>query len=289
MHRRRAPGVVRVAPGPRAGRIGVHCGRSPGHLAILEREHRGQRERYLDWVATILATAAERHGRDGLRLLTTRTLAFFAAYPGVDPVRDEVPAPMADDVAAAVARGDTGGALALFDDREAAWRSRHRRAARLAVRAAVAGARQLRPGRAGGVPPPPRRGRPAWPHARHRPARGRAPGEPRAPAAGPLLRPPLEEDDEKFTIVQDPCGTCARQITDGRLDRRLDLAVVDDPHAATWFGRPTRPLPHHVPIWHVDMARERLGVPWPVNLARPVSTPDPARSCSTRIRATRPP
>ena len=25
-----------------------------GHLAILEREHRGQRERYLDWVVIIL-------------------------------------------------------------------------------------------------------------------------------------------------------------------------------------------------------------------------------------------
>jgi hypothetical protein len=237
-----------------------------GHLAILEREHRGQRERYLDWVATILATAAERHGRDGLRLLTTRTLAFFAAYPGVDPVRDEVPAPMADDIAAAVARGDTGGALALFDDREAAWRCvidvlRDWLSALLSQVHASYGPDELEAFHR-------RRGEDALRGLMRdidRPAAERLVNLVHL-LQGHFTDLTVSEDDEKFTIVQDPCGTCARQVADGRFTAGLGLAVVTDPHPVTWGGRPTTIYRTHVPIWHVDMARERLGVPWPVNL-----------------------
>jgi hypothetical protein len=75
----------------------------------------------------------------------------------------------------------------------------------------------------------------------------------------------LREDDEKFVIVQDPCGTCARQIREGRYEPPFDLAVVDEKHALTWGGGATPVYRTHVPVWHVVMARERLGVPWPVN------------------------
>jgi hypothetical protein len=73
------------------------------------------------------------------------------------------------------------------------------------------------------------------------------------------------EDDEKFALVQDPCGTCSRQILAGRYDPPFDLAVIEEEHVLTW-GRGSTPVYRsHVPVWHVAMARERLGVPWPVN------------------------
>jgi hypothetical protein len=75
----------------------------------------------------------------------------------------------------------------------------------------------------------------------------------------------IEEDDEKFTIVQDPCGTCTRQIEQGRYDPPLSLAVVTERHATTWFRGDTPIYRAHVPLWHVTLARELAGVPWPVN------------------------
>jgi hypothetical protein len=75
----------------------------------------------------------------------------------------------------------------------------------------------------------------------------------------------IEEDDEKFTIVQDPCGTCTRQIQQGRYEAPLDLAIIEERHATTWFRGDTPVYRAHVPLWHVTLAQELVGVPWPVN------------------------
>jgi hypothetical protein len=75
----------------------------------------------------------------------------------------------------------------------------------------------------------------------------------------------IVEEDEKFIILQDPCGTCARQITDGRYRKPLALAVIEDVHSVTWGRGPTTIYRTHIPVWHVLMAKERIGVPWPVN------------------------
>jgi hypothetical protein len=75
----------------------------------------------------------------------------------------------------------------------------------------------------------------------------------------------IEEDDEKFTLTQDPCGTCTRQIEQGRYDEPLGLAIVEERTAATWFRGDTPIYRTHVPVWHVSLAREVVGVPWPVN------------------------
>ncbi|UWP79845.1 hypothetical protein [Dactylosporangium fulvum] len=235
-------------------------------LAALEREHHGQRERYLDWVTTILDTAVQRHGRDGLRLLVGRTLAFFAAYPGVDPVRDEAPASMVDEVAEAVGRGDADSALAIFDHREAEWRSavdvlRDWLSTLLSQVYANYGPDELEAFHR-------RRGEDALRGLMNdidRPAGERLVNLVRL-LQGHFTDLVISEDDEKFTIVQDPCGTCARQVIDGRFAAGLGLAVVADEHRVTWGGRPTTIYRTHVPIWHVEMACERLGVPWPVNL-----------------------
>lgn len=75
----------------------------------------------------------------------------------------------------------------------------------------------------------------------------------------------IEEDDEKFTLVQDPCGTCTRQIQQGRYAGPLDLAVIEEEHATTWYRGDTPIYRSHVPLWHITLAQELVGVPWPVN------------------------
>jgi hypothetical protein len=75
----------------------------------------------------------------------------------------------------------------------------------------------------------------------------------------------IEEDDEKFALIQDPCGTCTRQIQQGRYRAPLDLAIVEERHATTWYRGDTPVYRAHVPLWHVTLAQELVGVPWPVN------------------------
>jgi hypothetical protein len=75
----------------------------------------------------------------------------------------------------------------------------------------------------------------------------------------------IEEDDEKFTLVQDPCGTCTRQIQQGRYAEPLNLAIIEERHATTWFRGDTPVYRAHVPLWHITLAQELVGVPWPVN------------------------
>ncbi|WP_433220591.1 hypothetical protein ACQP00_18260 [Dactylosporangium sp. CS-047395] len=197
--------------------------------------------------------------------MTNRTLVYFAAYPDVEPVRAELPAPMADEIAAAAGWGDPGGALEIFDRREAEWRAAidvlrdwlstllsavystwgpdelevfHRRRGEDALRGLMADI--------------------------DRPAGERLVNLVRL-LQGHFTDLAIDEDDEKFTIVQDPCGTCSRQVLDGRFGAGLGLAVVADEHPVAWGGRLTTIYRTHVPIWHVEMARERLGAPWPVN------------------------
>jgi hypothetical protein len=235
-------------------------------LATLEASHRGQHQRYLDWVTTILETVGQRHGRDGLRQSVRQTLAFFAAYPAVEPVRDEPPPSIVDAVADAARRGDAEAALAIFDRSERDWRAavdvlRDWLSSLLSQVYTSYGADELELFHR-------RRGEDALRGLMDdidRPA-GERLGNLVDLLQGHFTDLVVSEDDEKFTIIQDPCGTCTRQVTDGRFEAGLGLAVVDDVHAVTWGGRPTTIYRTHVPIWHVEMARERLGVPWPVNL-----------------------
>jgi hypothetical protein len=76
----------------------------------------------------------------------------------------------------------------------------------------------------------------------------------------------LEEDEQKFTIVQDPCGSCTRQILQGRYQPPLALAMVTERHLVSW-GRGDTPIYRaHVPVMHQLLPGETIGVPWPVNL-----------------------
>jgi hypothetical protein len=74
----------------------------------------------------------------------------------------------------------------------------------------------------------------------------------------------VEEDDERFTITQDPCGSCGRQIEAGRHPGPLDLATVTEVHPIT-FERGDVPVYRtHVAVMHFLVPEARIGVPWPV-------------------------
>jgi hypothetical protein len=83
---------------------------------------------------------------------------------------------------------------------------------------------------------------------------------------GHFTRFSLEEDEHKFTVIQDPCGSCTRQILQGRYEPPLALAIVTEPHLVSWGRGDTPVYRAHVPVMHQLLPGRVLGVPWPVNL-----------------------
>jgi hypothetical protein len=65
----------------------------------------------------------------------------------------------------------------------------------------------------------------------------------------------VEESADAFTIVQDPCGTCSRQLLDGLYGPPLDLAVVAERDVPVYRD--------HVRVMHWVVPTERIGRPWP--------------------------
>lgn len=226
-----------------------------------------QIDRYTHWISTLFAFAAERHGAAGSAAVVHATRDLFAAHPDLGAAGPAVPDSAADEVAVAARSGDVPAALAVLDVRLERWRSlidlyrdwisallsdiyrrygvdelelAHRRVGEATMRNLTANV-----------------------------------GGPFKEMASGLVRlltghfseiVELTEDDDKLTVVQDPCGTCGRQVIQGRHRPPLNLAVVTDRHAATWNRGDTTAYRTHVPIWHVEMATEQLGAPWPVNI-----------------------
>jgi len=73
----------------------------------------------------------------------------------------------------------------------------------------------------------------------------------------------IEEDDEKFVITQDPCGSCGRQHRDGRYEPPWDLAVVREKHPITFNLGNVTAYRTHIAVMHTIMPIERIGAPWP--------------------------
>jgi len=74
----------------------------------------------------------------------------------------------------------------------------------------------------------------------------------------------ITEDDERFVITQDPCGSCGRQLECRAFPGPFDHATVSEPHPIT-FDRGDVPIYRtHVAVMHFLMPGERIGVPWPV-------------------------
>lgn len=74
----------------------------------------------------------------------------------------------------------------------------------------------------------------------------------------------ITEDDEKFVIIQNPCGSCGRQQRDGRYDPPWHLAVIKEKHPITFTRGDVTAYRTHIAVMHTIMPIERIGAPWPV-------------------------
>jgi hypothetical protein len=240
-------------------------------ITSIVRAYRDQIAGSRSWTACVLAYIDERHGREGLARAVAATSRFYGALASIgsrpgdtEAVVDDVD--VVDRVAALVRSGDTDAALAAFDRYEEAcrclqdtycdWLSsllsdvyRAWGPDELEALHRYCAERTLLPWMAVDIRNAPEKRLVRWARM--------------LKSHFSVIR--LQEDDEKFVLVQDPCGTCARQILEGRYEPPVDLAVVAEKHAVTWGRGETPVYRTHVPVWHVVMARERLGVPWPVN------------------------
>jgi len=87
----------------------------------------------------------------------------------------------------------------------------------------------------------------------------------------------VDEDDEKFTIFQDPCGSCGRQIRDGCYKPPLNLAVVKEKHPITFNNGEVTVYQAHLAVMHTIMPIERIGAPWPAIVCPKGATGGPCR------------
>jgi hypothetical protein len=241
-------------------------------VASIARSYRDQIGGSRSWVGWVFAHVDERHGHEGRTAAVAATSRFFAALAEVGQIVPEAER-LTDDsdsvvheIADRAQADDSRGALAAFDAFEKACRAvqdsyrdwlssllsevyRRWGPDELEDLHRYCAERTLLPWMNVDIANPPRKRLMRW----ARMLKGHF----------SILR--AAEDDEKFILVQDPCGTCSRQLLAGRYDPPFDLAVVEKEHLLTW-GRGATPVYRtHVPVWHVAMARERLGVPWPVN------------------------
>ncbi|MBI4514327.1 MAG: hypothetical protein HY699_00715 [Deltaproteobacteria bacterium] len=86
----------------------------------------------------------------------------------------------------------------------------------------------------------------------------------------------VSEDEEKFTITQDPCGSGGRLMREGAYDRPDGLSRVDRPQAMT-FDKPDFPsYCAHCAVWNNIQCIEWFGHPqWAID--HPATPDDPCR------------
>ena len=235
----------------------------------LERHYHGFIDGFHDWIATIQAFLYERHGVPGLAGASHLDAALSSSLrAGFDQQDlDRSASSQREAIEELLRGGSRAAALALFERVETSLRRRHdvirdtlssllsyvyrnHGVEELEACFRYSGERTL---------------------LRWMPVDVARPVEQRlrqwaALSLGNFSRIHIEEDDEKFTITQDPCGSCTRQICDGAYSPPLDLAVVGERHALT-FGKGGAPVYRtHVAVMHYLMPIERTGAPWPVVL-----------------------
>ena len=66
----------------------------------------------------------------------------------------------------------------------------------------------------------------------------------------------IEEDDEKFLIVQDPCGSCGRQDDHNRGEPPWHLALVRERHPITFCRGDVSAYRTHIAVMHTIMPLE---------------------------------
>jgi hypothetical protein len=83
-------------------------------------------------------------------------------------------------------------------------------------------------------------------------------------AVGNFATISIEEEDDKFVIVQHPCGSCGRQDEGDRTAPPWNLAVVRERHPITWGRGGVSAYRTHIAVMHTLMPIERIGAPWPL-------------------------
>jgi hypothetical protein len=230
----------------------------------FDRAHRGSVDGYGAWGAATVQHVLEVHTEDAAALFDAFR-QFHDTYPGTPVDLASAPPTTPDDVIDLARAGDHAAALAAWDELTAGWRDRNDLGRDLVSALLSFVYRRHGPDalevtiRRGGTDTlvaflPTDIGRPP---------------EKRLLSTARMLHGhftefTITEDDEKFTIHQDPCGTCTTQLAAGRYAPPLDLAVVTEVHPVTG-GRGDTPIYRtHIPVMHVLMAREEIGVPWPL-------------------------
>lgn len=81
----------------------------------------------------------------------------------------------------------------------------------------------------------------------------------------------IDEDDEKFTVSLDPCGSCGRQVAERPYPGPFDLATVEEAAPITSGRTGMTVYRTHVAMIHHLLPVEQRGVPWPV-----IECPEPS-------------
>jgi hypothetical protein len=235
-------------------------------VATLERSFVGTVDGTRNWVTHTIAFIARERPAEELVRLVDASQQFFSVYPDPTGSSADVDESVAGLIADLAERGDNDAALARFDAMELRWTRlqdlyRDWLSTLLSKIYREMGIDELEAVLRDSA----ERTIFGWMPT----DRARAP-EKRLPSWARMLQGHfsvlrISEDDEKFTLTQDPCGTCSRQIEQGRYGSPVDLAVVRERHATTWFRGDTPIYRAHVPLWHIALAGELVGVPWPVN------------------------
>jgi hypothetical protein len=249
--------------------------------ASMERSWQGAIVGYHDWIAHTQGYLFEHHGAPALARLVPVTGRLLAIHPDRDLAgggRDPSPGSVPDELAAEIAAGDIDAVRTRFES----WQAEQRRVHdllrdwvsvllshvyehygidELQSAVAYAGERTLLAWMPSDIARPPAKRLTSWARMLH----------------GHFTSFSLEEDDQKFTIVQDPCGSCTRQILQGRYGPPIGLAVVREPHLVSWGRGDTPVYRSHVPVMHQLLPGRAIGVPWPVNLCPPGLGTGPCR------------
>lgn len=213
---------------------------------------------YYVWASTIHAWMLAAHGEAGLRLLAEATVDFAARAES-----DDGSEPALDDVLAFVAASTPDAVLARYDECETWYRNRHDIAldyvsallsavfntygfAELSAAFRAIGTQTLLPWMRRDIDLEIRDRLRRWTTL----------------LLGNFTELAITEQPDRVTIIQNPCGSCSRQLLRG-YPGRFELASVArvrrDGHQAT------KPVyREHVEVIHHLMPIEEIGVPWPV-------------------------
>lgn len=93
-------------------------------------------------------------------------------------------------------------------------------------------------------------------------------------AVGNFATLAVEEDNEKFVVVQRPCGSCGRQDDHNRGEPPWNLAVVSERHPITFCEGNVSAYRTHIAVMHTLMPIERIGAAWPA-IRCPKTTGEP--------------